>query len=296
MSTETVLRPARGAQVTPQRDDGLIYDVGMHEGEDAAFYLERGFRVVGIEANPAIVARLREKFAREIDDGRLILVDRAVARQPGQVRFAVNRTMSVWGSLDPAFIERNSRAGLVSDFITVEAMRFADILQRYGVPYYAKIDIEGMDMACIEDLQGIAQPPRYVSLESTVTSGHATFARAFTELAHLWALGYRHFKYVDQARLERLSGTVLDREGTSLRYAHVAESSGPFGEETPGEWLTIAEAVTAMRRLILYQNTLGFGGRSAGRLWARVGARLRRQLTRRKSHSWYDLHARLGDP
>lgn len=296
MPTDTSSRLDRGALTAAERDDRLIYDVGMHDGEDTAFYLERGYRVVGVEANPVMVSRLREKFAGEIHGGRLILVDRAIARQPGQVRFAVNRTMSVWGSLDPEFIERNSRAGAVSDFITVEAMLFADVLRRYGVPYYIKIDIEGMDMACIEDLQSVARPPRYVSLESTVTSGHATFARAFTELAHLWTLGYRHFKYVDQGRLERLNGTVLDREGASMRYAYVAESSGPFGEETPGEWLSIAEAVRTMRRLIFYQNTLGFGGRSAGRLWARVGARIRRQLTGRKSHSWYDLHARLGDP
>ena len=295
MSDVAFSRPAAGPVTTARRDDKLIYDVGVHEGEDTAFYLERGYRVVGIEANPAIVARLREKFAREIDAGRLILVDRAIARKPGPVRFAVNRTMSMWGSLDPEFIERNSRAGLASDFITVEATPFADILRRYGIPYYVKIDIEGMDMACIEDLQKVAEPPRYVSIESSVTSGHATFARAFTELAHLWTLGYRHFKYVDQARLERLSGTVLDREGAPMHYAYVAESSGPFGEETPGEWLSIAEAVRVMRRLIFYQNTLGFGGRSAGRLWARVGARIRRQLTGRKTHSWYDLHARLGD-
>jgi FkbM family methyltransferase len=293
---EEMPSPVHCDTIPLQRDDRLIYDVGMHDGEDTAFYLERGYRVVGIEANPSIVARLREKFAGQIRDGRLIVVDRAIARDPGPVRFAVNRTMSVWGSLDPEFIERNSRAGAVSDFITVEAIRFADILRRYGVPYYAKIDIEGMDMACIEDLQGITELPRYVSVESTVTSGHATFERAFTELAHLWTLGYRHFKYVDQGRLELLTGTLLDREGTHVRYAHIAESSGPFGEETPGEWLSIDEAVRTMRQLILYQNTLGFGGRSAGRLWSRVGARLRRQLTGRKSHSWYDLHARFGDP
>ena len=34
----------------------LIYDVGMHNGDDTAYYLRRGFRVVAIEPNPALVA------------------------------------------------------------------------------------------------------------------------------------------------------------------------------------------------------------------------------------------------
>jgi hypothetical protein len=34
-------------------DPGLIYDVGMNNGDDTAYYLRRGFRVVAIEPNPA---------------------------------------------------------------------------------------------------------------------------------------------------------------------------------------------------------------------------------------------------
>ena len=35
---------------TPKHAD-LIYDVGMHRGEDTAFYLRKGFRVVAVEAD-----------------------------------------------------------------------------------------------------------------------------------------------------------------------------------------------------------------------------------------------------
>ena len=275
------------------RDDGLVYDVGMHEGEDAEFYLRRGFRVVGVEANPRIVPRLRARFSREISEGRLVIVDRAVARQRGEVSFAINRKLSVWGTIDREFMERNARAGAESDLVTVEAVRFADIVGTYGIPYYMKIDIEGMDMACIEDLQRIGARPRYLSLESAVTSGHASFDKAFAELAQLWVLGYRSFKYVDQGLLDRLSGVRLEQEGRTVQYRHVCESSGPFGEETPGKWLAIEDTMRRMRRLIRYQNTLGFGGRFAGRWWSKVGARLRKHATGRKAHSWYDLHARF---
>lgn len=35
----------------------LVIDVGMHNGDDTAYYLHRGYRVVAIEANPAWVVR-----------------------------------------------------------------------------------------------------------------------------------------------------------------------------------------------------------------------------------------------
>jgi hypothetical protein len=34
----------------------LIYDVGMNNGDDTAYYLRRGFRVLAIEANLDLVA------------------------------------------------------------------------------------------------------------------------------------------------------------------------------------------------------------------------------------------------
>ena len=32
-----------------------IFDIGMHRGEDAAFYLNKGFKVVSVEAFPEYV-------------------------------------------------------------------------------------------------------------------------------------------------------------------------------------------------------------------------------------------------
>jgi hypothetical protein len=44
----------------------LIYDVGMHDGSDTAYYLHRGFRVIGIEADAATAAICEGRFASEI--------------------------------------------------------------------------------------------------------------------------------------------------------------------------------------------------------------------------------------
>lgn len=47
----------------------LIIDVGMHNGQDTAFYLAKGFDVVALEANPVLVDAARIRFASEIESG-----------------------------------------------------------------------------------------------------------------------------------------------------------------------------------------------------------------------------------
>jgi hypothetical protein len=46
------------------RDDGLIYDVGIQNGEETTFYLDKVFRVVGLEADPPLIRALRESLNR----------------------------------------------------------------------------------------------------------------------------------------------------------------------------------------------------------------------------------------
>jgi predicted RNA methylase len=57
----------------------LVYDIGAHRGEDSDYYLKLGFRVICVECDPAHVLFLRERFEREIGEGDLTLIDRAIS-------------------------------------------------------------------------------------------------------------------------------------------------------------------------------------------------------------------------
>ena len=273
----------------------VVYDVGMHKGEDTEFYLERGMRVIGVEANPVLVAELRRKFAKEIEDNQLVIVDKAISRVEGTALFAINKRSTEWGSLSDRFISRNTKIGADHEYVEVKTVAFSELIKAYGVPYYIKIDIEGSDMTCLEDLQNFEARPQYVSIEFAATSGVATFNEAFDELVQLWVLGYRSFKFVDQAALGKLAGSILDGEGPPLRYIYRPSSSGPFGNDIPGDWEFIEPTIRRMRALVRYQNILGLGGRHSHHPAIKVARRLRRYVKRLPSHSWYDLHARL-DP
>ena len=271
----------------------LIIDVGMHDGTDTSYYLAKGFRVVAVEANPALVAAARERFSQELQQGRLHVIDAAIAAGAGTTSMAIADEMTIWSSLDPAFVNRNR--GVEYRYVTVPTIPFAAVLAEHGVPYFLKVDIEGMDMLPIRALHESPERPRYISVESNVTSSEATFDRVFDELAELWSLGYRAFKYVNQRLLPRLRLPVPPREGRYVDARFAGHSSGPFGRESPGRWLTVQQALAMAQLLRLKHNIGGYGGRWRG---TRAGCAYTtaRHLLARRDASWYDLHARLGDP
>ena len=162
----------------------LIYDVGMHNGDDTAHYLELGYRVVAIEANPQLAEQARRRFEVDINANRLVLLNVGVADRAGVMTFWVNRKNSEWSSFDHASATKHS-----PDVEAIEApvVPFSQVLDEYGVPHFLKIDIEGNDLLCLQALNA-NDLPRYVSVE----------AHTIDRLLELRRLGYDMFKCVNQ--------------------------------------------------------------------------------------------------
>src|SRR5215467_3283732 len=89
-----MFRPAHTASNESKMDPKLIYDVGMHNGDDTAYYLWRGFRVVAIEANPELVATAANRFRCEIEAGYLKILNVGIAAEDGELPFWVCQTDS----------------------------------------------------------------------------------------------------------------------------------------------------------------------------------------------------------
>src|ERR1035437_9044672 len=121
--------------------DSLIFDIGCHRGEDSDFYLKKGFRVIAVEANPALCRELKQKFADQIADGRFVIVEKAIAEQAGEVEFFVNEKASIWGTIRAEMVKRNQYSGAMFTKIVVPAITFASLVEQFGIPYYLKIDI-----------------------------------------------------------------------------------------------------------------------------------------------------------
>jgi 16S rRNA A1518/A1519 N6-dimethyltransferase RsmA/KsgA/DIM1 with predicted DNA glycosylase/AP lyase activity len=63
-----------------QKND-LVYDIGMNNGDDTAFYLACGFRVVAVDADPHLAALAAKRFKAELEAGRLTILNVGIADQ-----------------------------------------------------------------------------------------------------------------------------------------------------------------------------------------------------------------------
>lgn len=228
-------------------DERLIVDVGMHRGDDTAFYLAKGFRVLAVEANPDLAARGRERFAREIDSGRLTIRQVAVAESPGTVEFFAGQ-QDGWGSLSQE--RAGARLNVDLHRYEVEAVTFADLVDGLA-PYYVKVDIEGADLLCVQGVAALAAPPTYFSFECDLTQGRATAAG----IQGLADAGYQRFKLVNQALNPTYRCPAPPREGSYVDVTFTHDMSGPFGEETPGDWMSVGEVLERFDRVARQQAT-----------------------------------------
>ena len=275
-------------------DPSLIIDVGMHVGRDTEFYLAKGFRVVAIEADPRHVATVRQRLKSHIDDGRLTILNVAINTFDGEVDFFTNPGHDDWGTLSEDFVRRNEEVyGSHHERTRVRCTRFENILAEHGVPYYLKVDIEGLDDLCLEALTACETRPRYVSIEPDQKS----FEGAFSELATMWRLGYRDFKIVNQSQNHEVRCPNPPREGRFVDQRFDGASSGPFGEESPGPWRGIEATLVEYRKILALQRRFGNQGGWDGPLHGTLAHRLVERYRRARGKGplgWYDFHARHG--
>ena len=265
-------------------DDQLIFDVGAHRGEDTRYYLEKGFRVVAVEAHPDLAAGLRSLFPAALASGQLQVAECAVAETPGTVEFYVNDRISEWGTIRPNWAERNSKLKTTSRSIAVRSVTFAELLATYGVPYYLKVDIEGADLLCLEALLDSDDRPAYVSIESEKRSWDGLLA----EFDLFERLGYDRFQLVDQMHIDRQRHPATVAEGLASDRPFAYGSSGLFGRDLPAEWVDRAAALERYRQIFRAYRIFGDGS---------LVRRLTRHipfLGRALVAPWFDTHAALA--
>jgi FkbM family methyltransferase len=240
-------------------EDRLVYDVGVNDGRDSAYYLHKGYRVVGIEAHPLLAEQLRRRFAAEIAEGSYTLLDVGIAEQEGEAEFWICDSISEWSSFHR---EIAARQGSPHHSVSVRTRPFSDILTEYGVPYYCKVDIEGNDRLCLAALS-VDRKPQYLSIEMSHSQGGE-------DLELLKDLGYTRFKLVSQRSWAQPIGVLLYATSRlpqkMRRYVLSAErrlkgvpsdgswhfqtgSSGPFAEQTPGPWRGFSHVYEVWQRL-----------------------------------------------
>ncbi|MDP1842096.1 MAG: FkbM family methyltransferase [Sediminibacterium sp.] len=250
----------------------LIYDIGMHKGEDTLYYLKKGYRVVAVEANPELVNKAVELFKEYIESGKLIIINVGVADKDGSLTFYRNDYELEWSSFDKVI---GTRDYTPFTEMQIPCRTAASIFAEYGVPHYLKIDIEGYDAICINGIE-TSNAPLYVSCE----------ASSLDCLDALVQKGYTQFKLINQARNFTAFDIELEKNTLNcfmqmkwnrlkmklqkwILFKYQMGSSGPFGEDTPGPWVDAAYIRHAYNQFYSASNNQPINGLS-----------------------WFDIHAK----
>lgn len=262
----------------------------MHKGEDTYYYLQMGYNVIAFEANPSLIEHCKNRFSYEIQQGRLTIIEGAIVSKKimaGNSIIFYKSSNSVWGTVSKKWNERNLKKGAISEKIYVPIIDFENCIQEYGIPYYMKIDIEGMDIVCLNALYNFDTKPIYVSIESEKVS----FINIKKEFQIFEDLGYLDFKIVNQADVEKLN--INSHKGTQGFYhKFIFGSSGAFGEDINKKWISKQKALFIYFWIFIGYKIWGDNSKVKNLYFFK---KLRTLISKHSNSTlpgWYDTHAR----
>jgi FkbM family methyltransferase len=248
-----------------------IYDIGMYDGADTAYYLECGYHVIAVEANPDLVDNAKQRFETQIASGQLTCVNAAIS--PNGEAVELNLSGQDLGS-STLFSDRIVKKRPIGA-IKVPGVTLHQLFEQYGVPEYLKVDIEGADRLCILALTPDTRPV-FLSFEVGDDVDEL--------ISHLETIGYKRFKIINQNSFREFSSqrNMYDRIAHRVmrymgyreplmvrragRFFTVGHSSGPVPWRSDGRWRSGDATYTILRE-----------------------ARASNSLS-----GWYDIHATIG--
>jgi len=248
-----------------------IFDIGMYNGADTAYYLECGYNVIAVEANPELVDSAKRRFAGQITSGQLTCINAAISPNGEQVELNLAGNDLGSSSLFSERIAHKSPSGA----LTVSGVTLHQLVERFGMPEYLKVDIEGADYLCVLSLTSEMRP-NFLSFEVGDDIYHL--------LSHVETIGFRRFKVINQCSFRNLANhrCLYDRVAHRImrsmgyrdplmvrragRFFLTGHSSGPVPWHSDGPWRS-GDATRAGLHKARSSNTLS---------------------------DWYDIHATLG--
>ena len=166
----------------------LAFDIGSHVGDRIGSFRRLGAHVVAVEPQPLCARVIRSIYA---GDDQVTLLEAACGAEPGKVTLRINSANPTVSTASPDFVRAAHGAGGWEDQvwdteIEVPATTLDALIAEYGVPAFAKIDVEGFEDTVLE---GLSRPVPKLSFEFT-TIQRDVAVRCLDRLASLGSYGF----------------------------------------------------------------------------------------------------------
>ena len=171
----------------------LVFDLGAHAGNHTRALAAVGCRVVALEPQPDFARLLRTMFARvpEVE-----IVESAVAETEGRATLSVSDRTPTMTTLAVGWRDARAQQPLFSGVrwnrpISVKTTTLDALIERFGMPAFVKIDVEGAEPSV---LAGLSHPLAALSFEylPDALDYARTCVRSLAELGHYrynWSRG-----------------------------------------------------------------------------------------------------------
>ncbi len=166
----------------------LVFDVGANQGLKTDLYLSAGAKVVCFEPQPHCIEVLTKKYQGNQD---VVIVNKGLAAQPGELKLSICDRADVLSTFSDRWKTGRFANQTWEKTVIVEVTTLDEAIQKWGIPKFCKIDVEGFEY---QVLQGLSQAIPYLSLEFTIEF----IEDAQKCVKHLVGLGYSQFNFTHE--------------------------------------------------------------------------------------------------
>jgi FkbM family methyltransferase len=145
----------------------LVFDIGANIGTMTAIFASLGAKVVAVEPNPDCAKHIERSTSRE----SVQVVQAAVGERTGSAELQVSDRKDKMSSLSSEWVQAITQgnrgyAGQWNRKLTVPLATLDSLIERFGMPSYIKIDVEGYEE---QVLGGLSKCPALLSFEFNTT-------------------------------------------------------------------------------------------------------------------------------
>jgi FkbM family methyltransferase len=145
------------------KKDDLCFDVGANVGNRIIPLLEIGVKIVAVEPQKSCYKILKHKFGKKIE-----IVTKGLGESAGVKNFHISNASTI-SSFSDEWINsvKNNRFKEFNwnKVVKVEMTTLDKLIEKYGLPLFIKIDVEGYEL---DVLKGLTKPIKTISFEYTV--------------------------------------------------------------------------------------------------------------------------------